>query len=259
MLRSIAAGFTAGLFFASQAALADGMSIKDTPPPVEACCSANWTGFYGAAGIGYSWQDTDVDWNYYQHSARPYRAGDETFSDSANVSSDDDGVTGSIAIGYDHLIHDRFLIGAFADYTFGDYESSHALPLGDRIDLTLDDIWSVGGRIGFVRCCTLFYAMAGYTSGDASMATLLHDESDRLDGYFIGAGIEHNLHRGLFLRAEYRYSDFGDLSSKYYDEPCAACGGFFSEDLDSDFDMHTFQIGLVYKFGREREVVEPLK
>ncbi len=182
-----------------------------------------------------------------------------TSSESSRVSSDDDGINGSFAIGYDYLIHDRFLIGAFADYSLGDLESSRGLSLGDSIDLSLDDVWSVGGRIGFMRCCTLFYAMAGYTSGDASMKTLIHDESDRLDGYFVGAGIEHALHSGLFLRAEYRYSNFVDFSSNIYGEPCNACGGYFSEKFESDFEMHTVQVGIVYKLGRDPEALVPLK
>ncbi len=229
-------------------ASADGIAAQGSSAGADACCDIKWTGFYGAALIGYGVAGTDVGYGYADEQVDPPLS--TTFSERA------DGVTGAIAVGYDRLLDNRLLLGVFGEYAFGDLDTSRSLPLDDRISLSFDDTWSVGGRVGFVRCCTLFYATAGYTSTEATMTTFLHDESDRLDGYFVGAGLEHYLDRGFFLRAEYRYSDFEDAST-YVTFACDCDEGF--ERIDRDHDLHTFQVGLVYKFGRDEPAPAPLK
>lgn len=244
-----------GAFLAASASLsyADGSLKDDAPAPAEtSCCAANWSGFYGAASIGYASARTDVDYTYSADGYYPvaYKVNDDKHGN---------GVIGSVAIGYDRMINDRFLMGFFGEYTFGDLDSSLALPYDDALHFSYDNTWAVGGRIGLVHCCMLFYVTAGYTSTDAEMTSeFLYNESKRIDGYFVGIGVERYLRDNLFLRAEYRYSDYEDTST-YVTFPCGACGGTGYERIDRDNDMHAIRVGLVYKFGREEPVHEPLK
>lgn len=244
-----AAAFSAVIMaFSSAAARADGMPETAAAAPAEtACCSANWTGFYGAVGIGYSSTGTDVGYRYND---------DVTTNLSTGRSVDADGVIGTVGVGYDHLVRDRFLIGLFGEYAFGEHDDRTSLPAGDFIDMTYDDTWSVGARFGLVHCCTLFYATVGYTSTDATMTTLIHDESDRLDGWFVGAGLEHYLHHNFFIRAEYRYSNY-DSASTRIEFPCNCGTGF--EEIDREADNHSIRLGLVYKFDRREPEPAPLK
>jgi outer membrane immunogenic protein len=76
----------------------------------------------------------------------------------------------------------------------------------------------VGGRAGFVvGGNNLLYAKAGYTNarftvtGTDTGVTLARGN---LDGYRVGAGLEHQLSNNMFVKAEYRYSNYKDGVSR---------------------------------------------
>lgn len=103
----------------------------------------------------------------------------------------------------------------------------------------------VGGRIGFaVTPRTLVYAKAGYTNTSIESAfTSSSDSVDfdtTVDGYRVGAGIEQMLGTNLYLKAEYRYSNYNGLS---FDDDL-----FGDEDVDIDLDRHQVLAGLGFRF-----------
>jgi outer membrane immunogenic protein len=72
----------------------------------------------------------------------------------------------------------------------------------------------VGARVGFaVAPTTLVYAKAGYTNArvnlDYSTPQLTLRDHQNLDGYRIGAGVEHLMPHNTYVKAEYRYSNYG--------------------------------------------------
>jgi len=76
----------------------------------------------------------------------------------------------------------------------------------------------IGGRAGVVvGGNNLLYAKAGYTNarftvtGTDTGVTLARGN---LGGYRVGAGIEHQLSNNMFVKAEYRYSNYKDGVSR---------------------------------------------
>lgn len=161
------------------------------------------------------------------------RANDGTGQDAGSS----DGVTYGGAIGYD-VQAGGAVIGAEAELTGStvDTRADSLLVAGDR--LTVDagrDIY-VGGRIGgVVGANTLIYAKAGYTNArvesEYRTPTVTSKIGENMDGYRVGAGIERKLGTNTYVKAEYRYSNYGKL------------GGY-----DIDLDRHQVVAGVGVRF-----------
>lgn len=88
---------------------------------------------------------------------------------------------------------------------------------GDKLSLAANLDVFLSARVGVKASPrTLLYAKGGYASTRMKLsyndgAGTSASESDSLDGFRIGAGIEQKI-ASLSLRAEYRYSDFGEYS-----------------------------------------------
>lgn len=283
-------------------------SIKDAPPPPEVY---QWNGLSVGAGIGAGRIGYDFD-----VSARCSERFDDMYDIQRVVSvesfarprcpppvhksfgDDDWNVFGTVQVAYDRLIHDRILIGAFADFDFypdGDSTFSSggrgggpgpgptllfAPPPSPTIsgNLDLDNVWSVGLRLGYlVTPRVLLYGVGGYTQaqvegsvtanlGPAGSVTAAFD--DNMSGWFIGAGAELKLRKDVSLKFEYRYADYGN--NKFAE----TAGGFAvarcfdycapahttSVDGDLDLTIHTARVVLVLKLGDMHErAPAPLK
>ena len=117
---------------------------------------------------------------------------------------------GTVQVGYDHLLGHHLLIGAFADVDlyFGD----------DDQGFDLNHTWNIGGRLGvLVAPKLLLYGVGGYTQ--AGIDNAVHnpygpklDDFDNPRGWFAGGGGEVKLHRGVSLKLEYRYADYGSFA-----------------------------------------------
>ncbi len=239
-------------------ALADGYSVAH---PVDACCDVNWTGVYGRAALGYNFGRFD--------SSSSFTTGDVVAgSTSDNVSPD--GVQGIVTIGYDHEVGSNFVIGVFGDYAFGQHDGSGVLfdpNIGtDTFTLDVDNVWSVGGRVGFVGgSSTLFYVSAGYshsrfTFTDPDLPGIVDNfgvEENDLSGYFLGAGVDHQLHSGWFLNLDYRFTDYGNRSVVDENFICAGVPCNYSFDLDNQ--IHSLRLGVAYKFDMGHRDAVPLK
>jgi outer membrane immunogenic protein len=249
----IALAATGALLFTAGAAAADGYhsgSLKDDAPVAESCCSNGWGGLYIAGSVGWGFANVD-----YSHKVDGTTIG--SFDD------DFDGVTGTIAVGYDKVVSDGLLVGVFTDYTFGELDgtNSYTLPNSavNTINLSYDNAWAVGARVGLIRDSILWYATAGYTH--AELDTDVDELGDEdLDGYFLGAGFEKMLRDCWSLKVEYRFSDYGKTT--LFDDVatgggCTAC----RNKIDVDNEVHSIRVGLSYKFNAPRETAEytPLK
>lgn len=313
------------LALASVEAKADGYSgsIKDAPPAPEVY---QWNGLSVGVGIGVGRTDTNISvdadktatkekrkcekksyyyygWHYYYDCDKYDWEEVDSWTKYIDSAFGDDqwNAFGTLQIGYDRLIGDRILIGAFADFdfyvdadnAFSSYEKygkSHTWVDGD---FDLKNVWSVGGRLGFlVTPRVLLYGVGGYTEArvdgaasatfkwDGNPATTVSMElPDELKGYFIGGGAELKIQKNLSLKLEYRYSHYGSESSSgsggSTGEP-SGCGSASSGSSsycyqyrvnteanaksDIDMDIHSVRAALVFKLGDLHDRgYEPLK
>lgn len=158
-----------------------------------------------------------------------------------------EGLAYGVGVGFD------FDLGGVVLGIEGEYaESEGSQEFGETIDGTAflgnievgRDLY-VGGRIGVaVTPRTLVYAKAGYTNTSVeSVFTSSSDSVDfdtTVDGYRLGAGIEQMLGSNLYLKAEYRYSNYNGLS---FDDDL-----FGDEDVDIDLDRHQVMAGVGFRF-----------
>jgi outer membrane immunogenic protein len=114
-----------------------------------------------------------------------------------------DGVAYGLNLGYD-LQRGNVLFGLEGEIT----ESSVELKAGNAIVARAGRDLYAGGRIGYVFGKTAVYGKVGYTN--ARVESSLGDENG--DGIRFGGGVEHKFADNLFLKGEYRYSNYeGDV------------------------------------------------
>lgn len=220
---------------------ADLGSLKDAAP-IEAP-APTWSGLYFGGSAGYGHNDSDN--NYYDSTGA-----------SSSISESADGGLVSLVFGFDRQIHDRFVVGAFADIDWSDFDRGD-----DDINngLTISRSWAIGARAGvLVNSRTLLFATAGFTQAhfrndgwwdiETFGPTLPGKRSNNFNGYFLGAGLEVMLGSNFFARAELRYADYGEKTTN--------AGSFAGVDyVDAeDPEIITGRIGIVYKLGRHDHI-----
>jgi outer membrane immunogenic protein len=185
---------------------------KAPPPPVY-----NWTGCYVGGGGGYAmWtQQSFVTFN-----GTPI---------TANQSNGGNGWFGQGQVGCDYQFTAPYfgvqtVIGAFSDIEGGSISGSNSFP-GVTGSETERSTWAVGGRAGVLvtpRFLTYFdggFTQARFSGVSYNLAiagggpTGLSLAAQTYNGWFIGSGFEYGLDwigfSGLFLKTEFRYSQYG--------------------------------------------------
>lgn len=147
-----------------------------------------------------------------------YAGYDSVSISDATGSGSQDGVAFGGLLGY-NLVMGSSIIGAEAE--FGDASTqqteSDVFALGDKLSLGANLDVFLSARVGVKATSrTLIYAKGGYASTRMKLsytdgAGISASESESLDGFRIGAGVEQKI-SSFSLRAEYRYSDFGEYS-----------------------------------------------
>lgn len=89
--------------------------------------------------------------------------------------------------------------------------------LGDSATLSAGRDLYIGARAGFkAGTTTLLYVKGGYSDARVKLTyddgVTVESGSDSLGGFRVGGGIEQRLGGMLAMRAEYRYSDYGEYS-----------------------------------------------
>jgi outer membrane immunogenic protein len=135
--------------------------------------------------------------------------------------------------GYNYKLTEKVVIGAEAGFTATVDDRIQATS-GGR-DLVIDPRYSfdLGARAGYlVTDKALVYVRGGYANTRVrtarSTATTIVRDSDNLDGWQVGGGLEYAISEKVSARVEYRYSDFGKD------------GG--------DFERHQTLVGVSYNF-----------
>jgi outer membrane immunogenic protein len=204
---------------------ANAADLPMTPAPVykapPAATGYSWTGCYVGGGAGYGW------WKQYSFVTGP--GGPIT----APMTNGGNGWVGQGQFGCDYqfstpaLFNLPIVVGAFGDYDGGSITGETDFPGVDGIEKE-SSAWSVGGRIGtLIAPRVLTYVDGGWTQarfdavnfniaiagGGPSGISML---AQTYNGWFIGSGFEYALDwlpiHGLFLKTEYRYSQYDGAS-----------------------------------------------
>ena len=194
----------------------------------------NWTGCYGGGGLGMASTVTKAD-------AEIVGVGNLLTVDGVGTG----GAAWTIIGGCDVQVG-RFVVGAFADYTWHDQTwsvSSGLLP-GTIASLDIQSQWTIGGRAGVTVGNALVYGLVGYTrltTGDLSIPIIpISFTVPEMTGWALGGGVDLALGNGFHLGAEYRYQMFDR-------ETIALVPNALNLGLEPD--MHTIQGRLTYRFG----------
>ena len=208
-----------GLSLLSGAALADGMGSKGKA----ACCDAArpWTGFYIGIGGGAASVVTELS------------AGPLSFDGFGS-----EGVFGTVVVGYDRMLTSRIVGGIFADYDFASNVSTDISIFDSSVSFDQKNTFAIGARLGLLTSpTTLWYGTAGYTQTEFDLKSIGLGTPD-FRGFFVGGGVESQLHGGWNLRAEYRFSQFDSESFEY-------------DSFSLEPSSHSARLALTYKWGRE--------
>ncbi|HEY9091794.1 outer membrane protein [Parasphingorhabdus sp.] len=153
----------------------------------------------------------------------PYVGGvlgfDNVELEADGIKADDSGTIYGGVIGYDMNLG-GFIVGAEAEYTESAVKETmpSVLVAGDQARLSAGRDLYAGVRLGYEFAPNaMIYAKGGYTNAKAKLryddnAGSVSSFSDELDGYRIGGGLEATADK-LFVRLEYRYSDYGSYST----------------------------------------------
>lgn len=195
---------------ATSAMAADAIIYEPAPAPVSTVY--DWTGFYLGAHGGYV--STRAD----------FGGADESFNG---------GLLG-VHAGYNFLQNGPWVFGIEADVARTWNENSYAAGF---VEIGTDWQWSVRGRIGYAIDRTLLYGTAGVAGTNAyiDIPALPLKIEDSMVGWTLGAGVEHAFTDNWLVRAEYRYSDYGEFE-------------FLGIGTGVDVTEHTFKVGISYKF-----------
>ncbi|MCW3835232.1 outer membrane protein [Sphingomonas canadensis] len=129
-----------------------------------------------------------------------------------------DGFTYGVQLGYDYDLGKAVIgvEGEVADSTNKE-TASGVLAAGDTLSVKAGRDLYAGVRVGFkAGGSTLIYAKGGYTNARINTlytapATSVSAKDD-LDGWRLGAGVERQISGNVYVKGEYRYSNYDKLS-----------------------------------------------
>ncbi|MCK0209191.1 porin family protein [Starkeya koreensis] len=203
----------------------------------------SWTGLYLGGQVGYGWVDADSGLS-------------QGFSPNyATSSGSPSGVFGGGFVGYNYQFESNLVVGIEADINGGSLSSTDSISifgvesLFAHAEHELEWFGSVRARIGYAFDRFLPFVTAGYAFGSAK--TTYADDipfgdrvsvSETLSGWTIGGGLEYAFTDNIIARIEYRYADYGDISSNVVVPP------FITVGMDQKYTSNDVRLGLSYKF-----------
>ena len=107
-------------------------------------------------------------------------------------------------------------LGIEGQYNWLDRSGEFSVPfIGFAVDWETNDMWSVGGRLGYLLGGnTMAFVRGAYASMDVDISVSgvgpFPLDVDTLTGYELGFGVEHIVGQNFTLRGEFVYSDYGN-------------------------------------------------
>lgn len=258
---------TAVLLLAPVYAFAADEVVQD-PIPVAEETVGDWTGFYAGVQLGGAFGSSDGF--FALDSNLDGRFGDD-FPAFTNETGDfDSGFVGGAHIGYDWQAG-NIVFGVIADISaadIGDFQTGRSgTPADYTINRELDYLATGRGRIGYAFTERfLAYATGGVAIGgvdesfESNTGAIVSTRGgdDTYLGYTVGGGLETKITPSISVGLEYLYTNLGDsdYTVNLSGAPGTGAGNAFSSvagstdarGSDEDFDFHTVQLKLSYRF-----------
>lgn len=226
---------------------ADGMAkARGAPPP--AYSPMSWSGVYFGVHSGYAWADID-----------------SRFVPGPNSDSvDHDVQVAGGQIGIQHQWN-NIVLGVEANLSVAfqdDFGGSVTCPnIARTCQKRFDDVLSVGPRIGwangkYMPYITGGYANAAFSHNSYDTATLANPlfGRERVNGWYLGVGLDWAIVQDWTVGLEYRHYDFDSASLQSY-----APGGALSDLRTIDPSLDTVTMRVSWKWGRPDRGPAPLK
>lgn len=187
---------------------------------------AKWDGFYVGAGAGLGAFSTMLDRDL---------SGTDSHVHSA------DGKLGFLQVGYDRRFAERWLVGAFADYTVG---SKHAFERARDLYVKHDPEFAGGLRLGYLASPgALVFASVGASRHHVSAGNNAYEIHEKdVWGVFAGIGTETSLTDDLYLKMEYRLDNLDGKRFHY------TSGSNIQEVTDAR--EHSARVSLNFRLGQ---------
>jgi opacity protein-like surface antigen len=226
-------------------AQADGAAARAAPT---AAAPTSWSGLYFGVNSGWQWSNIDV-----ANPAFP----------QFGISVDHDSAIVGGQIGLQHQFG-LWVLGVEAGLTTtfqnnpGDTPCP-AVPITTTCSARLDDILTVGPRLGYAMGNWMPYVTGGYANGayhfiarTNGTQVQIEEARARLSGWYFGAGVDMALSHGWVVGLEYRHYDFGDRTVVAFNP-----AGLFIEPARFEATSDTFTVRASWKLGRP-EPARPL-
>jgi outer membrane immunogenic protein len=230
-----AAGAAALVLASAGSAGAADLKLPAKAPPWSPIFS--WTGFYAGAGVGYAWgRDTTTE----------YLTGTNIFT-GLKWDYAPKGAVGGLYAGGNYQTG-AIVFGLETDIELARIESGfHDPAAGGAGNTKIDWQGSLRGRLGFAADKALFYGTGGLAYADIShtyknlVAGSTETTTGIRTGWTAGAGVEVAMTQNFLVRAEYRYTDFGD----YRFDSVVTFPGLTGQQAPR---LSTVRVGAAYKF-----------
>lgn len=132
----------------------------------------------------------------------------------------------------------RWVFGIEGTYDAMDFTESNSL-----VSASVDNLFTVTGRIGFAMDQWLAYVKGGYATAQIGVSEFVTPSSsdEYHSGWVVGSGLDYKIHKNLALGLEYNYIDLGS-------ETHSIIGGY---DLDPG-SIHAFSARLTFLLNPNR-------
>ncbi|MBS9722386.1 porin family protein [Tianweitania sp. BSSL-BM11] len=262
----------------SAPAFAADVVMEEPPAPVvmEVPATRDWSGLYVGLQAGYGFgDDGQVELSPFTPAlVGPFTPAGAPVGSSFNANGDfDDGFVGGAHIGYDQQ-YGKIVLGGILDINYtdlGDEQRAFSRsPAEYVVERDLDYLATLRGRLGYAfNDRFMAYATGGlaygqvdfnYRQGAASPASTVSTSGgqDSDFGYTVGGGIEMRATDKISFGLEYLYTNLGgnDYSANLQGGPFGGVGGAAGTNpggttlvgSDDDFDFHTIQAKVSYRF-----------
>lgn len=205
-------------------------SIKDSYTSYAA--PYNWSGLYGGGFIGGAHSIWTIDF---------YRNNNHGHAEESS-----DGLAGGLYAGYNWQFNRNWIYGIEADLGVTNASQHNQVFDNDNTDSEIGMFGSLRGRIGYAVDRTLFFGTAGFAFANISQniqkgrnaGEQVVWEDQTATGYILGGGIEYAFDNNWVGRAEYLYSNYGNVTLYNADGNRAEFAN----------DMSLLRVGLSHKF-----------
>jgi len=170
----------------------------------------NWTGAYIGANLGVIWTDSQLKAQQLNLSGLT-----DTYSQNMSITN----VNPGLQFGYLYTLHQNWVIGGEADFTYPNSNTSQALQAGcctyDRFKVRNNLQGSLRLRLGYAIDRFLPYITSGVSFGSmglyyANEAGDNYSKTTAQSGWVVGTGVEYGILSNLSTRLEYLYTDYGN-------------------------------------------------